>query len=43
MIYEETFHVNSSSNNEKYFKFYGRKVESTRNSTFGDYLGDIRL
>ena len=40
-IYEETFHVNSSSNNAKYLKFYGRKVESTRNSNFGDYPGDI--
>ena len=40
-IYEETFHVNSSSNDTKYLKFYGRKVESTRNSNFGDYPGDI--
>ena len=23
--------------------FYGQKVESTRNSKFGDYPGDIRL
>ena len=23
--------------------FYGQKVESTRNSNFGDYTGDIRL
>ena len=42
-IYEETFHVDSSSNNANCLKFYGRKVESTRNSNFGDYLGDIRL
>ena len=40
-IYEGTFHVNSSSNDTKYLKFYGRKVESTRNSNFGDYPGDI--
>ena len=40
---EETFHVFSSSNNAKYLKFYDRKVESTRNSNFGDYPGDIRL
>ena len=38
-IYEETFPGNSSSNNTKYLKFYGRKVESTRNSNFGDYQG----
>ena len=30
-----------SSNNANYLKFYGRKVESTRNSNFGDYPGDI--
>ena len=42
-IYGETFHVNSGSNNTKYLKFCGRKVESTRNSNFGDYPGDIRL
>ena len=42
-IFEETFHVNSSSNNAKYLKFYGWKVESTRNSNFGDYPGDFRL
>ena len=41
--YDKTFHVNSSSNNAKYLTFYGRKAESTRNSNFGDYLGDIRL
>ena len=28
----EKFHVNSSSNNTKYLKFYGRKIKSTRNS-----------
>ena len=42
-ICEETFHINSSSNNAKYLKFYGWKVESTRSSNFGDYPGDIRL
>ena len=42
-IYEETFHVDSSSNNAKYLTSYGRKVESTRNSNFGQYPGDIRL
>ena len=26
-----------------YLKFYGQKVESTRNSNFGDYPGEIRL
>ena len=25
----------------KIFEIYGRKVESTRNSNFGDYLGEI--
>ena len=39
-IYEETFHVDSSSNNVKYLKFCGRKVESTRNCNFGNY-GEI--
>ena len=43
IIYEETLHVNSSSNNAKYLKFYGGKVESTRNGNFGDYPGDIKL
>ena len=33
----------SSSNNAKYLKIDGRKVECTRNSNFGDYPGDIRL
>ena len=44
-IYDKTFHVNcnGSSNKAKYLKFFGRKVESTRNSNFGDYPGDIRL
>ena len=42
-IYGETFHVNSGSNNTKYLKFCGQKVESTRNSNFGDYPGAIRL
>ena len=32
---------NSSSNNEKYLKFNGGKVESTRNSNFGHYPGDM--
>ena len=32
-IYEETIHVNSSSNKAKYLKFYGRKVESTEIAT----------
>ena len=36
------FHANSSSNSAKYLKFYGQKVESTRNANFGDYPGDIR-
>ena len=42
-IYDETFVVDSSSNNAKYLTFYGRKVDSARNSNFGDYPGDIRL
>ena len=33
----------SSSNNSKHLKFYGRKVESTRNSNFGDYQEKNRL
>ena len=33
----------SSSNYTKYLKFYGWKVECTRNRNFGDYPGDIRL
>ena len=41
IYHEKTFHVNSSSKNAKYFKFYGQKVKSTRNSNFGDYPGDI--
>ena len=32
-IYEETFHVNGSSNNATFFKFYGQKVESTEIAT----------
>ena len=43
IYHEETFHVNSSSNNPKYLKFDSRKVESTRNSNFGDYPGDFIL
>ena len=42
-IYEETFHVDSSTNNAKYLTSYGRKVESTGNSNFGNYPGDNRL
>ena len=42
-FYGETFHVNSSSNNAPFLTFGGRKVESTRNSNFGNYPGDIRL
>ena len=34
-IYGETFHVNSSSNDRKHLKFYGWKLESTRNINFG--------
>ena len=30
-IYDKMFHVNSSLNNANHLKFYGRKVESTRN------------
>ena len=33
----------SSSNNAKYLKIYGQKVESTRNSNFGDYPGDTLI
>ena len=32
-----------SSNNAKYLKFCGGKVESTRNGNFNNYPGDIRL
>ena len=32
-----------AKNNAKYLKFYGGKVESTRNGNFGDYPGDIKL
>ena len=42
-IYEEMFHVNSSSNKANDLKFYGGKVESTRNSNFNNYQRDIRL
>ena len=33
----------NSLNNAKYLKFYGQKVECTRNSNFDDNPGDIRL
>ena len=39
-IYDQTFHVNSSLNNAKFLKFYGHKIESTRNSNF-DFFSEI--